>query len=511
MIGKKEIETLAKLYSGVDKEDSFFDEVERHRQSIADSIDKLNDDSNKEKKHPLKVTVKDAFGNSLLSVGNDDKIQKFNTYGFSNNSLNYPLWLALYNDSWVFRKAIDKPAQDQVKCGVILKGTNDKSKVYAQYRKDKTSLTNLLKWGALFGGSIGVMMYDNLKDEDYQNPMDSNKLKQAKTQSLYITDRWFGVAQVGSDTVEEMESLDFGKPKMYEVMFADGHTIKVHHDYILRYEHRDAPKFIKTGVLQGWGYAEGSHILAELARDDKLKTSITSLIDKALIEVIQMPGMRGLYMGAASEEEEKQLMQRVEMVNWARNFNSLTLLDKDDTYTQNQLTAISGLAELMSQNFWLVAAAVDMPGILFGDLKSGLSSDADALERYADVIHDRCDDLYRPVLTKYLKTQYIRFGITDTVEFEFDSLIKNKQDEKRMDGLKHYQELLSGMLQDGVIDAKRYAQSMADYTTKGVIDFHLDDDYIEGLNDKIHEEMESINPDEPDEPEDEIEVPGKEG
>ena len=127
-------------------------------------------------------------------------------------------------------------------------------------------------------------MFDNLNDEDYGQPLNTNKIKQANTMRIYTTDRWYGVAVINNDVVSNMNSIDYGKPKMYQITFADGKTLKVHHDYILRYEHRTAPKLIKTGQLQGWGYAEGAHILNELSRDEQLKTSIQSLVNKALIE-----------------------------------------------------------------------------------------------------------------------------------------------------------------------------------------------------------------------------------
>ena len=81
---------------------------------------------------------------------------------------------------------------------------------------------------------------------------------------------------------------------------------------MLRYENRTAPQLIKCGQLQGWGYAEGSHILNELSRDDQLKSAITSLVNKSLIEVVKMSGMRGVFMGADKGNEE-QLTKRLEI------------------------------------------------------------------------------------------------------------------------------------------------------------------------------------------------------
>ena len=301
--------------------------------------------------------VNDAYGNSLASVGTDDKVKSFSTYGFDNSTLNWPLWLALYNDSWVFRRAIDKPAQDEVNCGIILNGEDDFAPIYKTYDRYKFDLIQLLQWGALFGGSVGIMMFDGIPDDKMAEPL-NRKLIRGRKMRIYVTDRWYGV-QGSEELVDNMRDMDFGKPKYYNISFPDGRMYKVHHSYVLRYEHRTAPKLIKCGQLQGWGYAEGSHILNELSRDDQLKASITSLINKSLIEVVKMSGMRGVFMGA-DKGNEQQLEKRLEMVTWARTYNSLTFLDKDDEYIMNQLSNISGLSQLLETNMWLVAAALEM-------------------------------------------------------------------------------------------------------------------------------------------------------
>lgn len=448
----------------------------------------------------MKKSIVDSYGNTLTSIGTEDKVQSFTNYGFSNDTLNWSLWLALYNDSWVFRRAIDKPSIDTVRCGVALnlKDLNKKNLILKDLKKYKVELINLLQWGALFGGSVSVCMFDNLKDEDYSKPININKLRQSKVMRLYTTDRWYGVSIIDNDTVSDMKSLDFGKPKFYRITFADGKTIDVHHDYILRYEHRTAPKLIKNGQLQGWGYAEGAHILNELSRDDQLKASIQSLLNKALIEVIKMAGMRGVFMGQDTESEN-QLKKRLEMVNWGRSYNSLTFLDKEDDYQEHGFGGLSGLADLLEQNMWLISAALEMQGVLFGDLKQGFSNDTDALERYDETILNRADTYFRPVLEKLLWLLFKKYEISDPIEFEFNSLLSKKHDKEKMESLKDFQELLSGMLGDGVLTTKKYAETLQHYLDKNEINFNFDSEYLKELENTMSEEMENIDLDETDE------------
>jgi len=478
------IETIKALLGIKDKQTpDLFDSVANTQQKV---INDFKDSI------PATKSLKDAYGNKITGTGTDDKIKSFTSYGFENDTINWPLWLALYNDSWVFRRAIDKPAQDMVRSGINLNlDNNNVDEVLDIVKRQRKSLIELIQWGRLFGGSVAVVMFDNMNDEDYVKPIDIVKLRKAKIMSLYVTDRWYGCAP-SDKTVEDMDNtVDYGKPYSYEITFADGHNVTVHHDFILRFEGRTAPRLLKNGSLMGWGYAEGCHIINELARDDQLKASITSLINKSLIEVIKMPGMRGIFLGS-DKENEQQIQKRLEMVNWARNYNSLTFLDKDDEYQEHGFGGLGGLSDLLEQNMTLISAALEMTGVLYGPLEKGFGSDADALERYDETINNLNENYFRSVIQKLLNIIYKWKGIKEQVSFDFGSLIKGKQDKDRVEGMKDFQQLLSGMLNDGVLTPKQYAMAMKNYAEKGIINLGITEKDIDELDDNIKEEMEDI-------------------
>ena len=162
--------------------------------SLEDSIEKTMDRILESESKSTAIHVNDQYTNELTSTGQADKVRSFTNYGFVNDTLNWPLWLALYNDSWVFRRAIDKPSQDIINVGFSIQGDEDYTKVYRAYEKYKSDLTNLLMWGALFGGSVAVMMFDTIKDEDMNKPLKKDLIKGAKMK-LYVTDRWYGLVK----------------------------------------------------------------------------------------------------------------------------------------------------------------------------------------------------------------------------------------------------------------------------------------------------------------------------
>lgn len=434
------------------------------------------------------VVIGDGVNNPVNGSGKYNTAQNYSTYDLENDTMNWTLWLALYNDSWVFRRAIDKPAQDMINSGFTILGEEDYTKVYKAYSRYKKQLIELLKWGALFGGSVAVIMLDNCQDADYGKPLNKEKLKTGRIK-LYVTDRWYGVGVVNTDTVENMRDIDFGKPKMYNITFADGKSYQVHHSWVLRYEHRSAPNLIKNGQLQGWGYAEGAHILNELKRDDDLKAAITVLVQKSNIEVIKMAGMRGVFMGADKKNQE-QLTKRLEMVNWGRNYNSLTFLDKDDGYEMTGFSGLSGLSDILQQNMWLIAAALDMPNVLYGDLKNGFSADQDAMTRYAETIKNRNDDFYRSVLQKFLKILFIKYDIKGELAFEFNSLVKKQENKEKVESIQGLASTLQSLNTAGVISKYQMAVTLRDYMTKDIISIGFTEEQLNKL--KYEEEMEII-------------------
>lgn len=441
--------------------------------------------------------IKDGFENSILGIGNDDHLANFDNYVFENNTLNWYLWLALYNESWVFRRTIDKPSQDMIRPSISILGSADYSKVYQQLDTFKPNLIDAVKWSKLFGGSVMVLLFQNISFTEMEKPLDYEKIKGCKVIRSYVTDRWFGCNPSYNDIVSNLANIDFGKPKYYTIQFSNGESHKIHHSWVLRFENRGAPNLIKTGQLQGWGYAEGAHILRELQRDEKLKNSIQSLVDKSLIEVIKMSGMRGVFMGA-DKGNEQQLRKRLEMVNWGRNFNSLTFLDKDDDYQQHNFGGLSGLSDLLDLNMRQIASACEMPNVLYGDLSNGFTSDDSALERYDEKILGDCDTYLKTPFTKLLRILFNVYDVRDDEGkipqpvFTFNSIITDKKNDKKITEFTNFYSLCKDLVSDNLMTIEDEKRVLQEYLNTGSINFHLNE------NIKV-EKTEPFNSDENDE------------
>ena len=68
-----------------------------------------------------------------------------------------------------------------------------------------------------------------------------------------------------------------------------------------------------------------------------------------------------------------------------------------------------------------------------------------------------------------------------------------KHDEEKVEGMKRFQELLSGMLTDGVITTSQYAKFMMNYSTYGKADIQFDNEEIKNIDERAKEENEDID------------------
>ena len=112
----------------MDLKDEFISVMQKDDHNLlCDSVDVSDTMSNIIKTAKDSKPIMDAYRNDLTAIGTADKVESFSSYGLNNNTLNWPLWLALYNDSWVFQRAINKPAQDEVNSAFTLLSSIDEN------------------------------------------------------------------------------------------------------------------------------------------------------------------------------------------------------------------------------------------------------------------------------------------------------------------------------------------------------------------------------------------------
>lgn len=362
----------------------------------------------------------DNFGNPRMKIGNADANITWSKWQYTRTFLDWFLWTTLYTQSWVFRNGVDKKSDATVADLEIDSDAEptDINNVIALYDFYKSDLKYLLKQGMIYGGAAAAMLIEG-QSFNTEEPLDLSKIKKGAKMSLYTKDRWQGLQWEGTAGYEALGTHDFGKHEFYKFYITSdvGQNIefsKNHYSRVLRCGNRAAVQFTKY-QLTGWDLPEGQHLIDELTRDETTRASIASLISKALIEVIKMPGIRGLFsgisgdLGSQSIQSRQELEGRIKAVTDYRNFNNLSFLDKEDEYSQFQLANISGLADILEQQRRATSGAMEIPEmILYGsaDVKGLIfqedGSSSPEIEIYQQIINNRQDYILRPIMDKLL-------------------------------------------------------------------------------------------------------------
>lgn len=440
---------------------------------------KFEADKKKDEKDRKYKRITDAYNNPLTLSGQSNPLEQMSGLNYNNITLNWWLSIAMYDNSGIFKIAVDTLSQDLVKSGITPNVENVLIKKFIQttYNRLKPDLISGMKNAQLFGGAVGIIMFDTIKD--YSKKPDINLIRKAKKVTVRVFDRW----QISPSATKVSNPMDddFDMSEYYNITSdVSGQLSKVHHGYVMRFVLREAPKIVKD-LLSGWGYSTLAHVYAELMKDQQLKYSIVSLINKSLLEVVQMSGMKGLFSALADPESQQEIEARLEMVNRYRNNNSLIFLDKEDQYSQFSFGGLSGLADLMETNKDdLCAILEESKLLLFGDTKGGLSGNAEAeYIWYQGKISGKQEEYLRRPLSKLVK--YIGYmgqledeEIKD-LDFKFNTIIPEKEEDK-MNRFKSFVESL-GMLKDLNIydeeDVKKEVISHADEYGVGIAPYKL--------------------------------------
>ena len=245
--------------------------------------------------------AQDQYDNAELLLGRTDTFSAFDTYSITGLLYNWYLWTALYVSSWVFARAIDKPASDMIRNGwkikigfkdtetiesvregnkVVIRKIDKTADVYSTfYKKQKQFIQDLIlanKLSRLYGGSVAGLIISGEKESDYEKPLEyiapDAKLR------LIVADRWQNVIPSGQ-MVKDPSDPDWNTPEYYIMRTDLGDSYTLHHSRCLRFTNGKAPTLIQR-MLIGWGIPLGVRIFNEVNLDEKMKNMITSLLAK---------------------------------------------------------------------------------------------------------------------------------------------------------------------------------------------------------------------------------------
>ncbi len=372
------------------------------------------------------IFTADSFQNfaARLGLGAGSQHDQ-STYGFDFLSRDRLKLEAMYRSSWIVGQVVDVVAEDMTREGINIRGLDDPDDANKiQQKLDDleiwNELTNVIKWGRLYGGAIAVMLIDG---QDVSTPLDINTVGKDQFKGLMVLDRWL-VLPTLQDLVTEY-GPDFGKPKYYDVI-ADSLGLsnqKIHYSRVIRFDGVDLPYWQRV-TENLWGQSVIERMIDRLTAFDSTTMGVAQLVYKAHLRTYKVKGLRAII--AAGGKAFEGLVKQIEQIRLWQSNEGLTLMDAEDEFATHSYS-FAGLDAVLLQFGQQLSGASQIPLVrLFGQSPSGMNATGESdLSNYYDNINQQQERRMRSGLNKLLQVVSLSVlgkALPDSFTFDFASL-----------------------------------------------------------------------------------------
>lgn len=373
----------------------------------------------------LKYTA-DSFQNfaARLGLGAGSQHDQ-STYGFDLISRNRLKLEAMYRSSWIVGQVVDVVAEDMTREGINIRGLDDpKDAETIQQAMDDleiwNELTNVIKWGRLYGGAIAVMLIDG---QDVSTPLNIETVAKDQFKGLMVLDRWL-VLPTLQDLVSDY-GPDFGKPKYYDVV-ADSLGLsnqRIHYSRVIRFDGVDLPYWQRVAENL-WGQSVIERMIDRLTAFDSTTMGVAQLVYKAHLRTYKVKGLREIIgMGGS---KLNALIKQIEHIRLWQSNEGMTLMDAEDQFETHSYS-FAGLDAVLLQFNQQLSGASQIPLVrLFGQSPAGLNATGESdLSNYYDNINQQQERRMRTGMGKLLQIisrSVLGKPLPESFSFDFSSL-----------------------------------------------------------------------------------------
>lgn len=289
---------------------------------------------------------------------------------------------SLYEGNGLFAKIIDAPAEEALKHGFDLNLKNDDLDTFIADALDELEweekAATAIKWARLYGGAIIVMLIDDgrgLEEPvDWENIRSIDELRvyeraliQPDYSSLYVQD--FGVKG------KRHQSSKFGQPEFYYVSSVFG-SFTVHESRCLVFRNGVLPEQTNNTTYRIWGMPEYVRIRRAMRECTTAHTDATKLLERSVQAVYAVKNLSQLL---ATDEGDKQVLKRLQLIDQARNFLNSIAIDSDGESYEFKAATFTGVKDVIDSTCNMLSALTNIPQtILFGRSPAGMSATGDS-------------------------------------------------------------------------------------------------------------------------------------
>lgn len=442
------------------------------------------------------IFTADGFQNFAARLGLGAGSQNDQSdYAFDFLSRNRLKLEAMYRSSWVVGQVVDVVAEDMTREGVNLRGLDDpKDAELIQKALDDlevwNEITNVVKWGRLYGGAIAVMLIDG---QNVSTPLNIDTVGKDSFKGLMVLDRWL-VLPTLQDLVSDY-GPNFGKPKYYDVV-ADSLGLsnqRIHHSRVIRFDGVDLPYWQRVAENL-WGQSVIERLLDRLIAFDSTTTGIAQLVYKAHLRTYKVKGLRGII--AAGGKALDGLVKQIEHIRLWQSNEGLTLMDAEDEF-QTHSYSFAGLDAVLLQFGQQLSGASQIPLVrLFGQSPAGLNATGESdLSNYYDNINQQQERRMRTglgTLLKIVSLSTLGKALPDSFTFDFASLWQI-DDEQKATIAEKVTNTVCKAEEQGLISAKTAMKELRQSSEITGIFSNITDEDIEDADDEVPKPQENYD------------------
>lgn len=439
----------------------------------------------------------DGFDNFISRLGlNNNNALSGGTYEFNLITRNRILIEAAYRGSWVAGMMVDAVAEDMTRAGIDIttaeaKGSG-KQGTMRDFRANMnrlqiwSSLCQVIKWGRMYGGSLGVMQ---IEGQDLSTPLRIDTVAKGQFKGIVPYDRW-QLNPLLQDPITSGPNI--GLPSSYQIVsdpreMTPGYKTgsyqsgmqTVHHSRCIRYVGIELPYFQAITEMM-WGESVLERAWDRLISFDNATLSAASLVDRANLRTVGVDGLREII--AAGGAAQQGLEAFFELMRRMQTNEGLTLLDKNDVFASTAYS-FAGLSDMMLQFAQQLSGASGTPLVRFlGQSPAGLNSTGESdMRMYYDNINAQQESRLRNPLDDIIKVAWrSTFGkpSPDDLEYTFKPLWQQTPTDKTTNA-KTNAETVLGAFEAGVTSRATTLAELRDSSGNTGIFANITDEEIE--------------------------------
>lgn len=471
------------------------------RNALISQLENVTKNKQSAAKHPFanlpNPVINQAVGNAMYGLANPATGQLMagdaNSYNFF-TSIPYQTYQQLdlmYRSSWMAKRVIETPVTDMVRKWRKFKLPDEQGDTAIINAREKAEkfynvkdwVRRALTWADLYGGSALIMSLKSDTDEKtLSKPLDIKSIKKGDLQFFQVVfkDQINPTAQIDIDPY----SPHFMKP-LYYTISSSAEGVYVHNSRLILFDGVELPLYSALNQLT-WGDSRLTSMRTIIEACESLVLNISNLVTKANVDVIQLKEYMQILASAPDD-----LMNRLNFdKQLLGNYNKL-ILDAEDKFERNELSGLTGLADVLINFLQMVSGAAGMPLSKFlGVSINGFSTGENEIIEWYDTINERQNRINPQMVRLDQIMEMTTFGELKNIEYEWVSLheLTDLQNAQKQVQNAQRDEIY---LRNGVVSEKVVGKQLM---VDGVYDGLTDED-IEDLNDDvdIDEETEPDN------------------